>query len=556
MATQVSRSRARHRQSRSHRRSRWVYMGLVILGCIGLVLVARPRMSLAASRTALSTVVLHGWGVHIVAASVAEPAGPSDPLRVTGDALWPTRPLPSGRLVHVHVEVAGLGGWQRQRVFAVTTPATPRIVSRRLSVDVGHGPTATFTTAVAQVRVLPSGHVLNSRERTHVTLGPAVQVPNQHGTVALQVRARLWERWSPLRTVQWASVPWLSATASLATAGHPNFATAPLTVTFSAPVRRAQVAHWTIAPAVAGAWHQVTNRTWQFQPTGRGWAPAATIHVSLPSDSSGPEAVDGASLARTSQSLTVQVAQGTTLRLQQWLAELGYLPVTWTSSSAPAASGWDSVFQPPAGHFTWRYAHVPTALRAEWNPTYWTAMTQAAVIAFQYQEHLPVNGVVTSPVWAALQQAAQEHAVSSTPYAYVYVSETLPERLWLWVGGHVVLTTLANTGIPQDQTILGSYAVDERQTFQIMRGKNPNGTRYADPVHWINYFNKSQAVHGFLRAQYGFPQSLGCVEVPIPVAKKIYPYLYIGALVTVAGPGSAPLVPPPSQTPSISRKSR
>lgn len=34
----------------------------------------------------------------------------------------------------------------------------------------------------------------------------------------------------------------------------------------------------------------------------------------------------------------------------------------------------------------------------------------------------------------------------------------------------------------------------------------------------INYFDKSQAVHGFLRVSYGFPQGLGCVEVPIPIA--------------------------------------
>ncbi|WP_243239942.1 L,D-transpeptidase family protein, partial [Sulfobacillus harzensis] len=173
-------------------------------------------------------------------------------------------------------------------------------------------------------------------------------------------------------------------------------------------------------------------------------------------------------------------------------------------------------------------------------------MTQAAVIAFQHQQHLPVNGIPGPQVWMALQQAVRHPVVNPTPYAYIYVSETLPERLWLWVAGHVVLTTLANTGIPETPTTLGSYAVDERRTFQIMRGINPNGTSYADPVHWINYFDKSQAVHGFLRAQYGFPQSLGCVEVPIPVAQKIYPHLYIGALVTVAPPGSAPLVRPNS----------
>jgi lipoprotein-anchoring transpeptidase ErfK/SrfK len=66
-----------------------------------------------------------------------------------------------------------------------------------------------------------------------------------------------------------------------------------------------------------------------------------------------------------------------------------------------------------------------------------------------------------------------------------------------------------------------------------MSGYNPNGTYYHDLVYWINYFNGGDAVHGFVRASYGFPQSLGCVELPIPVAAQVYPQVHIGTLVTV-----------------------
>ena len=68
-----------------------------------------------------------------------------------------------------------------------------------------------------------------------------------------------------------------------------------------------------------------------------------------------------------------------------------------------------------------------------------------------------------------------------------------------------------------------------------MRGTNPNGTPYADSVSWVNYFNGSDAVHGFVRASYGFPQSVGCVELPPATAGKIFPQLMVGDLVTVAG---------------------
>jgi hypothetical protein len=42
-------------------------------------------------------------------------------------------------------------------------------------------------------------------------------------------------------------------------------------------------------------------------------------------------------------------------------------------------------------------------------------------------------------------------------------------------------------------------------------------------------------VHYFDRGSYGWPQSLGCVELPYGAAKTAYPYLPYGTLVTVEG---------------------
>ncbi len=49
----------------------------------------------------------------------------------------------------------------------------------------------------------------------------------------------------------------------------------------------------------------------------------------------------------------------------------------------------------------------------------------------------------------------------------------------------------------------------------------------------MSYFNGGDAVHYFPRASYGFPQSVGCVELPYTAAKAAYPYLPYGTLVTV-----------------------
>ncbi len=60
----------------------------------------------------------------------------------------------------------------------------------------------------------------------------------------------------------------------------------------------------------------------------------------------------------------------------------------------------------------------------------------------------------------------------------------------------------------------GTFPVYERFRFQIMRGANPDGSPYADPVSYVSYFNGGDAVHYFPRGSYGFQQSLGCVELP------------------------------------------
>jgi lipoprotein-anchoring transpeptidase ErfK/SrfK len=97
------------------------------------------------------------------------------------------------------------------------------------------------------------------------------------------------------------------------------------------------------------------------------------------------------------------------------------------------------------------------------------------------------------------------------------------------------MRTLANTGIPVAPTADGTFPVYERFRFQIMRGTNPDGSSYADPVSYVSYFNGGDAVHYFPRGSYGFQQSLGCVELPYGAAEQAYPFLTYGSLVTVAG---------------------
>ena len=93
-----------------------------------------------------------------------------------------------------------------------------------------------------------------------------------------------------------------------------------------------------------------------------------------------------------------------------------------------------------------------------------------------------------------------------------------------------------NTGIPASPTVDGTFPVYLRFYFTHMKGTNPDGSKYDDPVWYVSYFNGGDAVHYFPRGSYGWYQSLGCVELPWNAAARAYPYLIYGSLVTVIGP--------------------
>jgi hypothetical protein len=198
------------------------------------------------------------------------------------------------------------------------------------------------------------------------------------------------------------------------------------------------------------------------------------------------------------------------------------------------------LYSPPDGTFAWRYPNTPAALQAMWAPGQDNVLLQGAVMAFETNEGLTADGQIGPSVWAKLLQvtaspSATTAATNQSGYTYTLVSKSLPESMTVWHNGSVVVETAVNTGIPGYDTTDGTFPVYERLQTQIMKGTNPNGTPYADPVAWVAYFYGSEAVHYIDRASFGSPQSLGCVEAPYTEAEQAWPYLTMGSLVTVTG---------------------
>ena len=232
------------------------------------------------------------------------------------------------------------------------------------------------------------------------------------------------------------------------------------------------------------------------------------------------------------------MADGSVLRLQELLAQLNFLPVSFTPSSTVAPAAQDAA-QPTLGTFAWRWP-MPAELTSQWTQGVETVITKAAVEMFQNQNGLTVDGLAGPKVWSTLLADAAANKVDSAPYTYVLVNKVLPENLTLYNNGVAQYTGIpVNTGAPGADTADGTFPVFEHVTASEMKGTNPDGSTYDDPnVPWASYFNGGDALHGFVRAKYGFPQSNGCVEMTVANAGMLWPLTPIGTLVTVMGPAS------------------
>jgi peptidoglycan hydrolase-like protein with peptidoglycan-binding domain len=275
-----------------------------------------------------------------------------------------------------------------------------------------------------------------------------------------------------------------------------------------------------ISPAIAGSWQRSGTELTFTPATGF----AARTHVTI----TVPHQTWVASFTTGNYSL---------LRLQQLLAQLGYLPLTWAAdlggTVAPDATAeLSAAYQPPVGAFSWQRGY-PWSLHGFWQPGQMNLITTGAIMAFESDHGMALDGTASPTLWAALLRAAAAGQTNPSGYTYAVASQYQPETLTIWHDGREVFRTYANTGIPVSPTAVGTFPVYLRYRFQIMQGTNPDGSRYADPVQFVSYFHGGEAVHYFPRYSYGYQQSLGCVELPLGPAAQAWPYLTYGSLVTV-----------------------
>jgi len=295
-----------------------------------------------------------------------------------------------------------------------------------------------------------------------------------------------------------------------------------------------------LSPSVPGTWSR-DGTSLIFTPSA-GFPEDTQVTISEPGHRGRGQDLGGGSAGWT---VSFSTASYSTLRLQQLLAQLGYLPLTWsphvdsaimpagTVTSGGAEAELSAAYQPPDGQFTW-VSGYPSYLASLWQPGAANLIDTGAIMAFESDRGLALDGVAGPKVWTDLLQAAETQQDNPNGYTYAIASEGAPETLTIWHDGQDVFSSLANTGIPIAPTSDGTFPVYLRYRFQVMQGTNPDGSHYADPVQFVSYFQAGEAVHYFPRYSYGFPQSLGCVELPLDAAAQAWPYLTYGSLVTVS----------------------
>lgn len=311
----------------------------------------------------------------------------------------------------------------------------------------------------------------------------------------------------------------------------------PIDVTFSTPVASSSPTPQ-LSPPWPGEWVHSAPNVLRFTPTSP-FPPGAVITVAVPAGPSGPHGSDGTTVS-ASGGTRFTTATGSILRLQQLLAATGYLPLTWTPT-APAPAPADVIGQaaaavmPPTGNFAWTSPGWPPSLTELWQPGAASLITNGALMAFESTHNLTADGVAGPQVWTSLLAAVAAGHTNTAGYTYALANKASPQTLTVWHNGGIAVRTAVNTGIAAAPTVDGTFPVYERLRDQIMRGNNPDGSAYADPVQWVAYFHGGDAVHYIPRSQFGYPQSLGCVEVPYAAGAQAWPLLTEGSLVTVAG---------------------
>lgn len=231
---------------------------------------------------------------------------------------------------------------------------------------------------------------------------------------------------------------------------------------------------------------------------------------------------------------------------------------------------------------------VPGRLQKAADSYAWNSgnpFVQASVIGYlkaSQKGYKPGFGIpgINKKLLIRLEHSASEKKFNPKPWKWILVKQAKKgEIAELYENGRMVFSSPVNTG-EFSTTPDGTWYVYLRFHTTSMKGispsrisekayeslakKNPKkvGCLSGHPVKWVkyddsgikyvSYFNKGIALHYIQRPKYGFPQSAGCVELPLKGARFLYDNIGYGTVVTVSGNTGKRVLKKPVAVPNAS----
>ena len=117
------------------------------------------------------------------------------------------------------------------------------------------------------------------------------------------------------------------------------------------------------------------------------------------------------------------------------------------------------------------------------------------------------------------------------------------QTLAVYDQSELVFATLIASGVEPFWTRPGLFQVTEKLETTPMRGAfeaDRSDAYYLEDVPWTMYFDKARALHGaYWRANMGFPQSHGCVNLTVGDSRWLFDWANVGDYVYVWDPSGA-----------------
>ena len=362
---------------RRDRRGRFAVGGVLILllaaGAVIALVFVSARASLTSDSTALAKIGMPLGGGTVESVSVV--SGPHSrpiPVYMRGDQIWPRGLIPAHRLLSLQVVIkrpgwiAWLAGKTETLRLTLMTPSAS-LRQHYLTLRAGAPLVLRFKQPIRVIAYGTPGKLFR-----RVSASPRTQIRLNRtgiaGTFSVAAAPRSWETSAPT-VVSWFPAGAAASAVAIPAPGTQITPHTKITLTFNKSVSAALGSNRPpVSPVTQGTWHTVNSHTIAFEPEGYGYGLGATVGVALPN---GVTLVGGQQNG-TSSAGSWTVPGGSPLRLQQMLAQLGYLPLKFQPAGSgvaltPAAQE-EAAINPPAGKFSWSYANVPSSLRSFWAP--------------------------------------------------------------------------------------------------------------------------------------------------------------------------------------------